>query len=187
MVDSEVERARLETPSVRLIAAYCEAKRDGFRRGIEPVATAAEIARIEADPETWLAVRLRQHGHVTLHDGRQMERVPHSLHWLFLDRAFVGELSLRHRLNEVLAIAGGHIGYGIHPRYQGRGYGKRLLALGLDEARRIGMPRVMITASAGNIASWKIIEACGGILQDEIEDELMHQGELLRRYWIDLR
>lgn len=183
---SDVARSRLEEPTTTLIPAYCAAKRDGFRRGIEPTANEAEIDEIEANPETWLAIRLRQRGTITLNDGRKMERVPHSLHWLFLDDLFIGELSLRHRLNDVLAVAGGHIGYGIHPRFQGQGFGKRLLTLGLDEARKVGLGRVMITASTDNIASWKIIEACGGVLQDEIEDTMMHGGEMLRRYWIEL-
>jgi predicted acetyltransferase len=59
-----------------------------------------------------------------------------------------------------------------------------LLGLTLDEARRIGLERVLITADTVNVASWQVIEKNGGALENEVASAAT--GRLIRRYWIDL-
>jgi predicted acetyltransferase len=44
-----------------------------------------------------------------------------------VDRALVGRVSIRHELNAFLADVGGHIGYGVRPRYRGRGFATEIL------------------------------------------------------------
>lgn len=63
-----------------------------------------------------------------------------------------------------------------------QGYGNRILALGLDEARKLGLERVLLTSARENLASRRVIVAHGGVLQDEIEVSGI-EG-LKCRYWI---
>jgi predicted acetyltransferase len=93
-------------------------------------------------------------------------------------------LSIRHELNEWLRTIGGHIGYDIRPSRRREGLGKRQLALGLAEARALGLERVLLTCDADNVGSRRIIEGNGGVLEDEMEDPAT--GKVKLRFWIDL-
>jgi predicted acetyltransferase len=64
------------------------------------------------------------------------------------------------------------------------GYGTRALALALDEARKLGLERVLITCDEHNIGSRKIIEANGGALEDLVETP--YRESLTCRYWIEV-
>lgn len=112
--------------------------------------------------------------------------VPQTMFWITRGEVnhYVGRLGLRHELNEMLQQFGGHIGYDIRPSMRRKGYGTRALALGLDEARKLGIDRVLVTCSEHNVASRKIIEANGGVLEDMVETPF--REELTCRYWIDL-
>lgn len=94
----------------------------------------------------------------------------------------LGGIDLRHRLTEPLLRTGGNIGYGIRPSCRGKHYAPCMLALCLEKARERGMKRVLITCVEDNLASAATIEACGGILENKVEEE----GTLFRRYWITL-
>jgi predicted acetyltransferase len=112
-------------------------------------------------------------------------RVPQSTFWLVRDgRRILGCSRLRHTLNAFLEEEGGHIGYDVRPSERRRGYGTLLLRLTLDKARDLGLKRVLITADSRNVASWRIIEKNGGILQSEMLSQ--RTAELLRKYWIAL-
>ena len=80
-------------------------------------------------------------------------KVPSTTYWLYADGAPVGFGSVRHFLTDALRQAGGNIGYGIAPAFRGRGYGKALLSLLLQEARRLGIGEALITIHEGNAAS----------------------------------
>jgi predicted acetyltransferase len=58
------------------------------------------------------------------------------------------------------------------------------LALALDECRRVGLRRALLTCLQDNVASARIIEANGGELENVIADPA-GRGPL-RRYWIAL-
>jgi predicted acetyltransferase len=112
-------------------------------------------------------------------------RVPQSTFWLVRNEArIVGCSRLRHTLNLFLEEEGGHIGYDVRPSERRQGYGTQLLQLTLDKARELGLKRVLITADSPNIASWRIIQKNGGVLNSESLSQ--HTGELLRKYWIEL-
>lgn len=98
------------------------------------------------------------------------------------DGRIVGMLDLRHRLNDFLAEYGGHIGYSVRPDERRKGYAKRMLALALPEAKRRGIDRVLITCDDDNVGSARTIEANGGVF----ERTTTLDGEVLRRYWINL-
>ncbi len=108
--------------------------------------------------------------------------VPNSTYWLIDNDRFVRQVNIRHHLNESLEKRGGHIGYSIPPFARNQGYGTKILELALSKAQTLGLSRVLITCSNKNIHSQKIIEKNGGVLQD-IHDV---QGEMVRRYWIEL-
>ncbi len=96
----------------------------------------------------------------------------------------VGMLRLRHRLNEALLNSGGHIGYYVRPAARGRGYATEMLRLALDEARTIGIARVLLTAYITNHASVRVIEKNGGVLENVVPHP--ETGEPHGRFWIAL-
>jgi hypothetical protein len=57
-----------------------------------------------------------------------------------------------------------------------------MLHLGLIEAQKMGINRVLISADEDNPASWRTIEQCGGVLEKVIKKD----EKLLKVYWIDL-
>ncbi|MBQ4579333.1 MAG: GNAT family N-acetyltransferase [Clostridia bacterium] len=99
-----------------------------------------------------------------------------------IDDRIVGMIDVRHRLNEFLAEYGGHIGYSVRPEERRKGYAKHMLSLALQEARKLSIPRVLITCDEDNIASARTIEANGGTFERLANLD----GEILRRYWIEL-
>lgn len=111
-------------------------------------------------------------------------KVPESIFWLIAQETFIGRVSIRHTLNESLLQFGGHIGYEIRPTKRQQGYGKEILRLGLEQAREIGLSRALVTCDDNNIASAKIIEANGGVLENIIL--LAGRDIATRRYWITL-
>jgi len=118
--------------------------------------------------------------------GRDLPQgyVPNTTYWLLGDdRQILGMCRLRHHLNDELLVHGGHIGYYIRPGERGKGYGTQLLALVLEAARGLGIQRALLTVNTANVHSRRLIEANGGVMQDERSDE---NGTPYRRYWIDL-
>lgn len=111
-------------------------------------------------------------------------RVPESIFWLIDGNEFIGRVSIRHSLNEGLMYVGGHIGYEVRPSKRQQGYGVIILQRGLEEAKVLGLKRVLVTCDANNLASRKIIEANGGVLEDETYVEWYHGT--IRRYWIQI-
>lgn len=111
-------------------------------------------------------------------------RVPDTTRFcLDLDRnRLVGAVNIRHYLNEGLLQTGGHIGDGIRPGERRKGYGTAMLGLALEECRRLGITRVLVTCDVDNIGSRKCIERNGGVLENEVEED----GSMTRRYWIAL-
>jgi predicted acetyltransferase len=119
--------------------------------------------------------------------GRNMAdgRVPATTFWALDDAAeVVGMLRLRHRLNDTLLISGGHIGYYVRPAARSMGYATEMLRLALDEARARGIERVLLTACPTNLASVRVIEKNGGILENVVPDP--ETGKPHGRFWIEL-
>lgn len=92
------------------------------------------------------------------------------------DDEVIGFLNLRHDLNAWLLEEGGHIGYSVRPAHRRQGHASRALALGVREAARLGIDRVLVTCDTDNIASAGTIEHNGGVYEDTRNDK--------RRYWI---
>ena len=95
---------------------------------------------------------------------------------------FVGAVNIRHYLNEGLLKTGGHIGDGIRPGERRKGYGTAMIALALDECRKLGIDRVLMCCDKCNIGSAKSIIKNGGVLENEVEED----GHVEQRYWIQI-
>ena len=104
--------------------------------------------------------------------------VPQTLYWLYADGRPVGHAKLREYLNERLRFIGGHIGYCIRPTERRKGYGKLLLGEVIKEARKLNIPKALVTCYEVNKASRGVIEGNGGRLADITDGEC--------HYWIDL-
>ena len=103
--------------------------------------------------------------------------VPQDTFWLYVDGVPVGMGKLRHRLTEKLKEDGGHIGYAIAPSYRNRGYGKMLLKLMIDEAKKMCIDRILLTIQNYNQPSIRIALANSGVIES-VND--------IRHYiWID--
>lgn len=100
------------------------------------------------------------------------------------DFGMVGMIDLRHRLNEYLAEYGGHIGYSVRPEERRKGYAKQMLALALEEARKRGIPSVLVTCDEDNEASRRTILANGGRFERNAAPE--NEKPTASRFWIDL-
>ncbi|MBR7041030.1 MAG: GNAT family N-acetyltransferase [Clostridia bacterium] len=95
----------------------------------------------------------------------------------------LGAVNICHYLNEALLKEGGHIGDGIRPSERRKGYATRMIGLALDECRKLGITRVLMTCEKTNVGSAKSIIRNGGVLENEFVNS---DGEVEQRYWIDL-
>ena len=93
----------------------------------------------------------------------------------------LGEIFIRHRLSAALEQYGGHIGYKVRPSCRNRGVATAALRLALQKLAAIGVPRALVTCSAANLASARVIEKCGAV---RIEDS-HQQDRVTRRYWLE--
>ena len=98
------------------------------------------------------------------------------------DDKLIGMLQIRHELNDYLFNYGGHIGDSILPSQRNKGYGKKILSLGIEKCKKMGIDRVLILCKETNIASRKCILANGGVFENySINDD----GIKLERYWVE--
>lgn len=93
--------------------------------------------------------------------------VPCTTLWLVSGSEFLGRIAIRHRLTPFLLESGGHIGYDIRPSARRRGNATAMLAAALPAARRLGIDPALVTCDDGNIGSRKVIEANGGVFEDQ--------------------
>ena len=109
--------------------------------------------------------------------------VPAHTYFLVLeDQTIIGAVNIRHYLNDYLLNFGGHIGYGIRPSQRKKGYASSMLSLALPIAKKLGIDKALITCDKTNIGSAKTIIKNGGVL----ENEVMEDGEITHRYWINI-
>lgn len=111
-------------------------------------------------------------------------RVAASMLYGFVDGAIVGRVSIRHSLNDYLLHRGGHVGYAVAPSYRRRGYAGEMFRQALPICRVLGIGKLLVTCGDANEASWRIIEAHGGVLENKVYDA--EDEETIRRYWLTL-
>ena len=96
------------------------------------------------------------------------------------ENQLVGTVEIRHRLTDFQSTYTGHIGMSIRPSRRGQGLAKALLRLALEECRKLGISRVLLTCSRTDAAARAAIAANGGCL----ENEIAYEGDVRCRYWI---
>jgi len=110
--------------------------------------------------------------------------VPSSSYWLINNEGQVVSVSnLRHDLNDRLKIIGGHIGYGTRADMRRRGYATKILELTLNEAKKMGIEKAMVTCYTENIGSNKTIINNGGKLYENSDVN----GRMTNKYWIEIK
>ena len=110
--------------------------------------------------------------------GHEMDHGAH-------DMAVMGECTSGTLYPEAyLRDFGGHIGYGVRPSERRKGYATLMLRLVLDKARAMGIERVLITCDKDNLASARVIQKNGGVLDSESYSE--QAKRVTQRYWIEL-
>jgi len=112
--------------------------------------------------------------------------VPATLYFLTDNNGrILGGIHFRHYLNERLYQNGGHIGYGVRKSERRKGYAQEMLKLLIEKIKELDseIDKVMITCDNDNVGSAKTIEGCNGIMQDKV----VFENELTRRYWITIR
>ena len=96
------------------------------------------------------------------------------------DNRIIGMINIRLVLNKTLLKSGGNIGYGIRPSERQKGYNKINLYLGLKKCQEFGINSILLDADLKNEASWKTMEALGGIRIKEYQED----KETILRYEI---
>ena len=94
--------------------------------------------------------------------------VPCSHRWLTRDGEIVAVVRVRHHADTPFVREEvGHIGYDVPPSHRGNRYAIAALQVGLRRAIEIGLNHVLLFADSANPASWRTIETCGGVLENE--------------------
>ena len=173
------------------LAGYLDALRRGWspdttREGIDQEA----IDRVVSDPDRVLALmddREAAGGPIALPDGSTVPRLPGLTRWMW-DGEFAGSINLRWRpgTTDLPPTCLGHIGYAVVPWKRGRGYATAALRAMLPIAAAEGLPFVEITTDLGNIASRRVIEANGGVLQEQFTKLDSAGGGQALRFQVDL-
>jgi predicted acetyltransferase len=109
------------------------------------------------------------------------EIVPMDSYFIEAGGRILGEIFIRHRLSPALEQYGGHIGYKVRPSCRNRGVATAALLLALQKLALMGVPQALVTCSANNLASARVIEKCRAI---RIEDS-HQQDRVTRRYWLE--
>jgi predicted acetyltransferase len=112
-----------------------------------------------------------------------VEPVPETILWLVKDDQYIGTLNIRHRLNWHLEKWGGHVNFIIRPSMRRKGFGKKILQKGMPFVAYLGIDKALITLAPENKSAIKIVEFCGGVLQDETPATDKFPARL--RYWLD--
>lgn len=178
MADLELRR-----PSLDALPQYANALERGWSPdNIHGRKTAlAQLVRIGEDPAGFVASQDDPEGRgppIELPDGSQVPRLPGYYRWIW-DGEFCGTVGFRWAPGtaELPEHVFGHIGYGVVPWKQGRGYATRALGLILPEARAMGLPHVELTTDDGNGPSQRVITANGGVLVARFAMPAAYGGE----------
>jgi len=182
--NKNMENSLERKPSCEIVEPSVELKESFFsaleRYKKEGLPFDESIKDLEEDFDTYLKKINDEARGINMQPGR----VPQSVYWITDADGYVGRISIRHELNEELLKMGGSIGYGVVPWKRGLGYGTRSLELALPKARALGLKKVLIACNSDNIGSKKIIEANGGVLENEVPAQ---DGKpAILRYWINL-
>lgn len=180
---------KLVRPSLEYKESFIEAVNEGFSLSSLKALSDEEKQKINNDFEDFFRDKYEKKfspAQILCEDGNYYDKVPDTTYWLVDNGEFIGQFSLRHFLTEFLSKHGGHIGYVIRPSKRKMGYATKGLGLVLEEAKKLGLDKVMITAMEWNEGSWKAIEKNGGELESVLSMPWDPEGVKFKKYWIKL-
>lgn len=172
--------AKLEKPGLEHKKSYIEALREFQAEGRYSF---LNIREVEENFEEFLEKITT--GKKSLHKpyAEWVEPVPETVLWLVKDKEFIGTLNVRHRLNWHLEKWGGHLNFIIRPSMRKKGFGKKLIQKSIPYLNYLGIERALVTVDPEDKASIKLIEFCGGQLQDTTQ--ATDKFPARHRYWLD--
>lgn len=187
MSGTNTAMAELSMPTVRVrrsfLAAMTEFRSEGRGSSTDGTMIGNEIRQFghswSATPDgfasyvEWLLAQAREDS------PRPEGYVPSTTLWWVEVNEYLGRIAIRHRLTPQLSEVGGHIGYDVRPSARRRGHATEMLRATLPVARSLGIDSVLLTCDVDNVASRKVIERGGGILEDQRGDKL--------RFWVPTR
>lgn len=140
--------------------------------------TACIGSAVAGDFDVWLANMQDRLAGRTLPAGFVQE----SFYLCYEGDTLVGVLNFKYTLTDFLLNYGGHIGYAVRPSCQGRGLATQMMRQCLDIARGLGFERLLLVCDDDNYASERVIQKCGGVLEDIRFDP--DEQVNVKRYWI---
>ena len=139
-----------------------------------------DFGLMKTDPEAYLLDVENHSKGIDLPD----KWIPHTRYWYIRNgNRIIGSIDMRHYLTPDLEDLGGHIGYVIRPEERNKGYATSMLAEAIPEAAKHNIKNLLITAASDNIASRKVIEKNGGILEAERFSRIAER--MTAYYWIE--
>ncbi len=172
--------AKLEKPSIAHKDSYIEALKEFQAEGRY---TFLNIDDVEKNFEDFIHKITTGKTHLHKPYAEWVEPVPETVLWLTKDNEFIGTLNIRHRLNWHLEKWGGHLNFIIRPSMRRKGFGKKLIQKGIPTLNYMGIDRALVTVDPNDKASIKLVEFCGGVLEDELPETDKFPARL--RYWLD--
>ena len=175
----------LAVPATAYIPSYAEALREGHYCGADKLKNEEMVQKILKDPQGFLDDLLGPKPPTFINElGEEIERVPQQTMWLVEGKKFIGDAKIRHRLTPALEKSGGHIGYGVRPSCQGKGYATEMLRFSLVWMRdNLKAERALLSCLSENIASARVMEKNGGVLID-VTPHPYQPGKMQKRYWV---
>jgi predicted acetyltransferase len=182
---------KLVWPAREYLDSYVAALRRGWSpNNVDPDAGFAELARIEADADRFLAEQVDREATappIILPDGTTVKRLPGFRKWIW-DGEFCGVIGLRWQPGTTALPAHvlGHIGFAVVPWKRRLGYATRALASILPDAKAEGLAFVELTTDVSNDVSRRVIEANGGRLIERFQKPDAYGAGESYRFRIDL-
>ena len=159
----------LELPNIRYKKTYLETVKEFLELGSDNDSTnhyvRTSIEELDKSFDAFVQEKIDNHNNIQKEGWVQCTEF-----WIIDDNEeYCGRISLRHRLNDFLSRYAGNIGYDIRPSKRGKSYATIALGLCLNEAKKIGLDKVLLTCDDTNVASIKTIEKYHAVLQDKIK------------------
>jgi predicted acetyltransferase len=172
--------SKLVKPSAQYKNSYLDALREFQAEGRYAF---LDIDEIERDFSTFVKeiTEGKRHLHKPYEDW--VEPVPETILWMVKGDNYIGTLNIRHRLNWHLEKWGGHLNFLIRPSMRSKGFGRKILQKGIPFASYLGIEKALITVNPENKAGARVIEFCGGRMQDQTPETGRFPPR--KRYWLD--
>ena len=158
---------------------------DEYKTDLSPYKVAGISCLIDAADHNKLPEWLKERQNEDKGINLKPNYVPSTSYWLMDDENYIGSFQLRHRLTDNLMKIGGHIAYIILPSKRQKGYALAGLSLCLQEARKIGLNRVLITCNTRNEASFAVILKTMNKYGGEMLPDIAIDDGFEHRVWVN--